>query len=66
MNGNADRSTGLESADTSSAADHPKRIRDCIAGAYDVLEGCNKQEAQEARRLLLLALTLQAEEDLRT
>lgn len=60
MDGNADRSTGLGANDSSSAADHPgrsgSRARDLVAAALEALEGCNKQEAQEARRLLFHAI----------
>lgn len=60
MDGNTDRSTGLGSAEPSSPADHPERLRnrarDLVAAALEALEGCNKQEAQEARRLLFHAI----------
>lgn len=61
MNGNASGATGLESADTSSAADHPAGVRrsalDLVFAAQEALCGCNKQEAQEARELLAEAIS---------
>ncbi len=68
MNGNSDWPAGLEPADACDADDHASghgnRARDRIAQAYEALEGCSRQEAQEARRILLLALAEEAERDL--
>lgn len=68
MDGNADRSTGLESADAGGNADHSQRprcsARDHIAAALEALEGCNKQEAQEAKRILVNCLALFALEEI--
>lgn len=68
MDGNSDRTAGLESADASGDADHAagarSRTRDHIAAALEALEGCNKFEAQEARRFLHRALAEEAIADL--
>lgn len=59
MNDNADRSTGVVAADAGGAADHPKRLRECISETYLTLEdakrilvGSSRFEAQEARLLI--------------
>ena len=56
MDGNTDRSAGLESADSRSNFNHQERSWNrawCyLIAAEAALEGCNKQEAQEARELL--------------
>lgn len=56
MNGNPDRSAGLEPADASGANDHASgpggRAGAAIRAALAALEGCNKQEAEEAKRIL--------------
>lgn len=71
MNGHSADAAGMESADTSSAADHPDsvqrgaldRTKDAIAAALRALEGCNKQEAQDARSILAHALKVAASGD---
>ena len=59
MNGNSDRSAGVEPADAGSANDHASgpggRAGAAILQALAALEGCNKQEAEEAKRILFAA-----------
>jgi len=59
MDGNATDSAGLEPANAGCATDHQRgdsgildRARDQVAAARRALEGCNKQEAQEAKGIL--------------
>lgn len=65
MNGNSNRTAGLESAVPGGAADHPQRPRSraehCVATAIEILEGSNRQETQQARILLEEALLHLAE-----
>lgn len=57
MNGNADRTAGLGTADTSSATDHPQRpwrsavhdAKTALQDALRILECSTRQEVQAAR-----------------
>lgn len=64
MNDDSNRTAGVESAESGSAADHQGGIggspRDLVAAAHQALEGCNKQEAQQARQVLEACLELYA------
>lgn len=59
MDGNADRSTGVESANSGSESNHLRghgRAIHCVKTAVDILEACNRQETAQARIILEEAL----------